>query len=377
MDNITNWNYVPKDWHDILLKDNKYDEKVNLTRIFKAVYDSSEITYDDGVMHFNSKLEPLMKVFELDYTAVQDHIRILLLHLCKVQINDDTYYELLWDRIQNIIETVDGADKWTVEQLSDYLQLSVNLYSSDYDLPEYENFNRDNFVSYDGDPNRVFEYFEYGANPFGMGSFLLPRNLKLFQLADSCYKFFTWEKYCELNFNKPIHISKKMSSFLNIPFDKKIGRTEVTKRLLDYIKDHGLEDPSNRQKLIMDSKLESIIGDTDERLKVLETRRTIRSTTVVTTNVTYFNLQIFINKHFPKTKKDVSFGLPFNIPQWKEIYNEMYHYHYWKDVHCELNRYWHQPPCAKNSRGGYHYRQALKNFTLFIDVHMNSNEKTL
>ena len=101
----------------------------------------------------------------------------------------------------------------------------------------------------------------------------------------------------------------------------------------------------------------------------MEERHKIRERIVVTADLTYFNMQVHINDHFLKIKP--TFSLSDIFPQWKEIHDEMRHYHNWKDVHHELKKYWYQPPCLKNTRGGYHYRRALCNFTLYNNVHMD------
>ncbi|MGA0095015.1 MAG: SWIB/MDM2 domain-containing protein [Burkholderiaceae bacterium] len=39
-----------------------------------------------------------------------------------------------------------------------------------------------------------------------------------------------------------------------------LPRTEVTKRMWDYIKQHNLQDPANKRNIIADAKLKPIFG---------------------------------------------------------------------------------------------------------------------
>lgn len=39
-----------------------------------------------------------------------------------------------------------------------------------------------------------------------------------------------------------------------------LPRTEVIKRLWDYIKDHGLQNPANKRNILCDDKLKAVMG---------------------------------------------------------------------------------------------------------------------
>jgi chromatin remodeling complex protein RSC6 len=43
-----------------------------------------------------------------------------------------------------------------------------------------------------------------------------------------------------------------------------LPRTEITKRLWDYIKQHGLQDAKNRRMINADEKLRPVIGDQEQ-----------------------------------------------------------------------------------------------------------------
>ena len=84
-------------------------------------------------------------------------------------------------------------------------------------------------------------------------------------------------------FAKPALISSDLCSFLEKPEGTEMARTEVTKNLTQYIKEHGLQDQNNRRKILPDEKLSKLLGVT------------------ASDEVTYFNLQKYMKVHFPKS----------------------------------------------------------------------------
>jgi len=83
-------------------------------------------------------------------------------------------------------------------------------------------------------------------------------------------------------FAKPARISKQLCTFLGKPEGTEMARTEVTKYLTKYIKDHNLQDAENKRRIIPDKKLSGLLNvPKDDTL-------------------TYFNLQKYMKVHFPK-----------------------------------------------------------------------------
>ena len=84
-------------------------------------------------------------------------------------------------------------------------------------------------------------------------------------------------------FAKPALISSELCSFLGKPEGTEMARTEVTKYLTQYIKEHKLQDEANRRKILPNKQLQQLlnVGKGDE--------------------VTYFNLQKYMKVHFPKS----------------------------------------------------------------------------
>jgi chromatin remodeling complex protein RSC6 len=83
-------------------------------------------------------------------------------------------------------------------------------------------------------------------------------------------------------FAKPSLISNELCSFLGKPNGTQMARTEVTKYLTQYIKQHNLQDQANRRKIVPDSSLQQLLNVPSDA------------------EVTYFNLQKYMKVHFPK-----------------------------------------------------------------------------
>ena len=58
-------------------------------------------------------------------------------------------------------------------------------------------------------------------------------------------------------FMRPLELSDKLAAVLG---PKALARTEVTKKLWDYIKKHGLQDPKNKRNINADDKLKAVFG---------------------------------------------------------------------------------------------------------------------
>ena len=91
------------------------------------------------------------------------------------------------------------------------------------------------------------------------------------------------KKRAPSGFAKPTIISEALCSFLGKPQGTEMARTEVTKHLTTYIKEHNLQDPQNKRTILPDKKLQ----------KLLQTKKD--------DEVTYFNLQKYMKVHFPKS----------------------------------------------------------------------------
>ena len=81
-------------------------------------------------------------------------------------------------------------------------------------------------------------------------------------------------------FAKSSKISESLCVFMNKPVGSEVARTEVTKYIINYIKEHNLQRPENKKFINPDNSLKSLleVPEGDE--------------------LSYFNLQKYMNKHF-------------------------------------------------------------------------------
>ena len=80
-------------------------------------------------------------------------------------------------------------------------------------------------------------------------------------------------------FAKPCKVSQKLTEFMNKDSGSMVARTEVTKYLIKYIKEHSLQNKENKRIIAPDKKLSELLECGEDE-------------------VTYFNLQKYMNKHF-------------------------------------------------------------------------------
>ena len=85
-------------------------------------------------------------------------------------------------------------------------------------------------------------------------------------------------------FATPRKVSNELCQFMNVPVGTEIARTEVTQYLIKYIKDNSLQFEGNKKRIITNQDLQNLLGVTKDE------------------EVTYFNLQRHMNKHFTVTE---------------------------------------------------------------------------
>ena len=89
-------------------------------------------------------------------------------------------------------------------------------------------------------------------------------------------------------FVKPTLISNELASFLGKPVGTEMARTEVTREINSYIREHKLQDKDNGRKIIADKKLTGLL-----KLKKDD-------------ELTYFNLQKYMSPHFAKAADKIA-----------------------------------------------------------------------
>lgn len=83
-------------------------------------------------------------------------------------------------------------------------------------------------------------------------------------------------------FAKPTKISDEMCDFLGVPRGTEMSRTDVTRKINAYVKQHNLNKPDNKRIILPDAKLKKILGVTGNE------------------EVSFFVLQRYIKNHFLK-----------------------------------------------------------------------------
>jgi len=89
-------------------------------------------------------------------------------------------------------------------------------------------------------------------------------------------------------FLKPVSISKEMSKFAGWKEDELKSRVDVTKSICNYIREKNLQNPEDKRQIVPDAKLKKLLNFSSSKDKK---------------NITYYELQQFIQPHFPKKKK--------------------------------------------------------------------------
>ena len=89
-------------------------------------------------------------------------------------------------------------------------------------------------------------------------------------------------------FAKPTKVTKELCDFMDKPEGSEIARTEVTKVLVSYIKNNNLLEQGEdlKNKIVPDAKLKTLLGIENDELN----------------DLTYFNIQKYMNKHFYSNK---------------------------------------------------------------------------
>lgn len=83
-------------------------------------------------------------------------------------------------------------------------------------------------------------------------------------------------------FASPMNVTPELCKFMKVPEGTKHARTEVTKFLIQYIKENKLQNPQQKKEIKPDNALRSLLAIKKNAKEPL----------------TYFNLQSKMNKHF-------------------------------------------------------------------------------
>jgi chromatin remodeling complex protein RSC6 len=94
-------------------------------------------------------------------------------------------------------------------------------------------------------------------------------------------------------FAKPNKISDELCDFIGVPHGTEKSRTDITRYINAYVKEHNLNKPTNRRIILPDDKLKNILKINNDE------------------EVTFFILQRLISHHFPTAGSKV---VPSAVP---------------------------------------------------------------
>lgn len=104
----------------------------------------------------------------------------------------------------------------------------------------------------------------------------------------------TTNRNVQSGITRPVHISDALCSFLSVERGTLMARTEVTRRIIAYVRDHNLQNPDNRKQIFPDSKLQPLLQPllADDREK----------------GYTFFNLQRYLKHNYQKVEASTGKG---------------------------------------------------------------------
>jgi chromatin remodeling complex protein RSC6 len=97
-------------------------------------------------------------------------------------------------------------------------------------------------------------------------------------------------------FAKPNKISDELCDFIGVPHGTEKSRTDITRYINAYVKEHNLNKPTNRRIILPDDKLKNILKINNEE------------------EVTFFILQRLISHHFPAAGSKSVATVPTTTP---------------------------------------------------------------
>lgn len=99
-------------------------------------------------------------------------------------------------------------------------------------------------------------------------------------------------------FAKPNKISDELCDFIGVPHGTEKSRTDITRYINAYVKEHNLNKPTNRRIILPDDKLKNILKINNDE------------------EVTFFILQRLISHHFPVAGSKVvpASSVPASVP---------------------------------------------------------------
>jgi len=107
---------------------------------------------------------------------------------------------------------------------------------------------------------------------------------KLKKIVDKIQKKRENARKSPSGFAKPNKISDELCDFIGVPYGTEKSRTDITRFINSYVKEHNLNKPDNKRIILPDEKLKKILNVKEGDV------------------VTFFVLQRLISHHFPPKK---------------------------------------------------------------------------
>lgn len=100
------------------------------------------------------------------------------------------------------------------------------------------------------------------------------------KIVDKKSKKKSGNKKAPSGFAKPSAVSADLAEFLGLPADAQIARTDVTKKVIEYVKEHKLQNPESKMQILPDQKLKKLLSPAEGDI------------------IKFFNIQTYLKKHF-------------------------------------------------------------------------------
>jgi chromatin remodeling complex protein RSC6 len=87
-------------------------------------------------------------------------------------------------------------------------------------------------------------------------------------------------------FNKPGPVPQKIKDLLNLDSSIELPRTQITKLIYGYIKEHNLQKPTDKRVIVPNTEIRNLFGISDTE----------------TTEISFYNIQTYIKKLYPTSE---------------------------------------------------------------------------
>lgn len=340
--------YMPKNWHDAI-ESTSYLEKVSITKFASFIYnyaESNNLVEDNKYIHCDGKLQNILRLDTIPLSYVTE----TCYDICKMfarRVADGESFSLLPAILQQYCNIFYNDTLKDVKRNIglDLVSFDEEDVSSDEENVFVDERVGDDFIDYRDDQwysnlQRAYKEFAetgnlsmyasffncafmYGKDKYGVHGLLLPGWIQVryvIPLADYHFKAQV-ERTC----SHQLHLSRDLCNFLGVSPLERMSKCGVAVKIYDYVKEHGLEG-STIGTIDPDGNLEKIVGTRGERLEILTARSTElekrgrKFTPVLSSDLTYYNLQVHLDKHYLYRKYLMGLN---DLYEWKGVLEDI------------------------------------------------------